>query len=368
MTRVLFVGVYRDGTGWANGAIQHILALDAAGIDVVCRPLKLNDASPELPRRILELEAKPSHGCDVVLQNVLPHQMDYNGRFRKNIGYYYSETSTFAGSAWPARLNQLDELWVANRQQVEAARQSGVTRPVKVVPPACDLERFMRSYQPLDVLRPYRDQGEFLFYWVGEYNRRKNLGAAVRAFHLEFQPHEPVRLVIKTHKPGMSPAECQQHVEADCQKVKDGLKLRSCKSEVVLTQRLTESGMMKLHQSCDCFVATSFGEAWCIPAFEAMASGKTPIVPASTGFLDYVDDNCGWLVETRPEPVFLSDDGFEDLFTGQESWASVDVLHLRRCMREAFEGPRQDKADRGIERAYDFSHLAVGQIMRNALA
>ena len=41
--KVLFIGCYRDGTGWAKAAGDYILAMDAAGIDVVCRPLKLND-------------------------------------------------------------------------------------------------------------------------------------------------------------------------------------------------------------------------------------------------------------------------------------------------------------------------------------
>jgi len=32
--KVLYIGHYRDGTGWGNAAVNNILAMDAAGIDV----------------------------------------------------------------------------------------------------------------------------------------------------------------------------------------------------------------------------------------------------------------------------------------------------------------------------------------------
>ncbi len=40
--KVLYIGCYRDHTGWGQAAIDYILAMDSVGIDVVCRPLKLN--------------------------------------------------------------------------------------------------------------------------------------------------------------------------------------------------------------------------------------------------------------------------------------------------------------------------------------
>ena len=72
--KVLFIGVYKDGTGWGNAAQNYILALDAAGVDVVPRAIKFNDRQAEVPQRILQLEKKSSKGCTHVIQNVLPHQ------------------------------------------------------------------------------------------------------------------------------------------------------------------------------------------------------------------------------------------------------------------------------------------------------
>jgi glycosyltransferase involved in cell wall biosynthesis len=294
--------------------------------------------------------------------------MDFNGWVR-NIGLYATETSNFRGSAWAERINSMDEAWVINTQMVTAARTSGVTVPLSIVPHATDITRFQRSYEPLDALKPYKKNGDFLFYFVGEAVRRKNLSALLKAFHTEFDENEPVQLVIKATRPGLSPADTKQYLTNYCSEVKRGLKLHTYKDEILVTDRLTEQGLMRLHSACDCFVMPSHGEAWCIPAFDAMAMGKTPIVTDWSGFKDYVTPETGWLVKHRMEPAFAAIETFDDLYTGKEAWASVDLYDLRRCMREAFEDGqlKAEKAFKGIEKAYDFSYAAVGRTMRELL-
>jgi glycosyltransferase involved in cell wall biosynthesis len=373
--RVLYIGVYRDGTGWGQAAIDYILALDAAGIDVVPRPLKLNDRDHRPPGRILELEKKTPQGCDVCIQHVLPHQMDYNGRFRRNIGLFASETSDFAPSSWADRLNLMDEVWVINYAQKQAAQKSGVTVPIHVVPHATDVTRFQRSYEPLPQLAGFRDAGMFAFYTLGEMVRRKNLAATLKAFHTEFDPSEPVSLVIQTSIPGQSPAQTGQGVRGFCDEIKRGLKLnggdtKRYAQELILAERLSDLDILRLHASCDCFVQPSFGESWSIPAFDAMAMGRTPIVTACTGYLDWMTPQTGWLVPGHEEPVFGALETFADVHTGAETWCAVDVLALRRALREAYtkDSLRQEKSAHGIQRAYDFSYENVGALMKELLA
>jgi len=372
--KLLYIGVYRDGTGWGQAAIDYMLSLDAAGVEVVARPLKLNATQHEPPARILELEAREARGCDVVVQHVLPHQMDFDGHFASNVALYASETSNFKDSAWASRLNCMDKALVINRQMVDAARTSGVTIPVSVVPHATNIERFMQSYEPLDILKPYRETGDFLFYFVGELVRRKNLSALIQAFHLEFDPSEPVQLVIKTNQSGVSKDDVEARVRILATEMKEGLKLHGgrpefYKEEVLVLDRLTDHGILRLHSACDCFVMPSYGEAWCLPAFDAMAMGRTPIVTACTGFLDYLSDCQGWLVPARQEPVCGATDTFSDLFTGNEQWWSIDVPCLRRAMREAYSNKelRISKGVNGVERAHDFTYHNVGHTMRRLL-
>ncbi len=368
---VLFVSPLLDGTGYSRAGIDYVLALDAAGVDVVPRALKLNDERHEPPARVRELMARPASGYNVVIQHCLPHQLSFSGSFGRNVALFAWETSNFLASSWADRLNCVDEVWAINAAQRTACLDSGVTVPVRVVPHASDVTRFQQSRRPLDCLAPHKQEGLFLFYSIGEFVRRKNFAGLLRAFHAEFDPYEPVGLILKTSVPGLSTAQSLEQVRAFCGEVRKGLKLPGGhhRPEIILTERLGDEEMLRLHASCDCYVTASYGEAWAIPAFDAMGMGKTPIAPASTGFLDYLSDAEGWPVGVRDEPVFGVLDSFEDLYTGGETWAAPDLLHLRRCMREAYEDStkRESKAARGIERAYDFSHPAVGKIMKAIL-
>jgi len=405
--KVLYIGPYKDETGWAHAAIENIMALDAAGVDVVCRPMKLNDATAEVPAKLLELESKSDKNCDVVIQNCLPHHTDYNGSFDKNIAYYFTETSHFRNSVWAERLNLMDEGWVPCDSVLEASRESFVDIPLNIVPVPCNVEKYQKKYEPLDM--PHL-KDKFVFYTIGEVHRRKNLADLIKAYHLEFGPEEPVALVIKGSLPGMPAGEVDKHIGEMCNQIKTQLKLYHSPQiylpETIITQHLTEEELMRLHATCDCYVSPSYGEGWNMPAFDAMAMGKTPICTKQGGPTDFLiwdqtsilnedgsftpdrrpiggqpnpmegrygsihNSLAGWLVEAQEEPVFGMKEGtFPDLYVGNESWAAINIAELRRAMREAFENveERTKRAENGVVRAYDYSHLRVGSLMRDLL-
>ena len=52
--KVLYIGNYKDGTGWANACIGNILSMDAAGIDVVPRAITFEEKEQDYPQRIKE--------------------------------------------------------------------------------------------------------------------------------------------------------------------------------------------------------------------------------------------------------------------------------------------------------------------------
>jgi glycosyltransferase involved in cell wall biosynthesis len=365
------LGVFLDGTGWSRAACEYAMAMDAAGVDVACRAVRLNDNDEEVDPRVRRLLDKPSGGRDVVIQHLLPSQMEYHGGFSLNAGLFASETSNFRRAGWADRLNMMDEAWVVNEQQVSACVASGVSVPVRVVPHAADLSLYQRSYRPIPELSRLTDAGETLFLWVGEYSRRKNLTAVLRAFHSEFDPSEGARLVIKTSVPGASTKDAEAAVRRACQSARDALKLRGGRfsEEVVITERLPAEDVMRLHASCDCFVTASHGEAWCYPCYDAMAMGKPTIAPAWGGFLSYCTQETSWLVPGRVESCFGATDTLRDIYTADEEWFYPDHASLRRAMRQAFSDPslRAEKGRAGVVRAYDFSHGEVGLLIKGLL-
>ena len=367
--KVLYIGVYKDGTGWGNAAKDYILAMDAVGIDVVPRALKLNDRKIDVHPRILELEKKSVIGANVVIQHILPHYFEYNSDL-KCIGAFATETSNFRVSSWGQKCNMLDQLWVFNQQSKnEACMNSGVHKPIEVVHHTSDISKFERTYEPFNFPEL---EDTFKFYFIGEAVRRKNLPSLIKAFHLEFDIYEPVSLLIKAHLPGLSAEESEKHLSQLIKNIKEGIKVNDSnkyKKEILITDYMNEEEIMQLHTTCDCFVMPSHGEAWSIPTFDAMAMGKTPIVTECTGFLDYINSDVGWLIPATTEPVFGVLDGFRDLYTGKENWWNPDINQLRKMMREAYENDklRKEKSENGVKHAYNFSYDKIGQKIKDLL-
>lgn len=383
--KVLYLGHYRDCSGWGQAAMDYIRSLHAVDVDVVCRPIKLNQSQGDIPEIIEELEKKDTVGVTHVIQHVLPHHMDYNCRVH-NIGLYATETSDFKYSGWPIKINQMDEAWVINRQQVGASQISGVKIPIHVVPHACDVSKFDKDWEPLDI--PY-NKGNFLFYFLGDFTKRKNLLALLMAFHTEFGRNEPVSLLIKTGKYGMSGPECGDKVSGLCRQVKESLKLypqvEDYHKEVIMGGHITEENIMRLHSSCDCFVMPSYGEAWCIPAFDALGFGNTPICTDVGGMRDFLGlFKNDLLVQGHDEIVSGMTDTFPNLCTGREYWTAIDHRELRGKMRNVYRGsqhsmmpPEVPDTIEGIdyvslkrhslESVHNYSYEAVGKIMLERL-
>ena len=124
---------------------------------------------------------------------------------------------------------------------VKASKDSGVTIPIHVVPHAADFSKFESGYKKLDIPNIH---GDFVFYFVGELNKRKNLEAFVRAFHSEFGTNEPVSILIKSNKHGLNSDQCASQIQTICNTVKAGLKkhpnILNYKEDLIITDFLSE--------------------------------------------------------------------------------------------------------------------------------
>ena len=360
--KVLYIGNYKDGTGWANACINNILALDAAGVEVVPRPITFNNSAGSCPERILQLEDNSEVGCDICIQHTLPHLYSYNSKF-KNIGFVATETSNFIESSWQHHANLMDEIWVPTESCRSACIQSGVTKEVKIAPHSLDTSKYNEI--------KYLEKGSkienllhtFNFAFVGEFVERKNIQALVKAFHMEFEPDEPVNLYIKTSQQSLD------YVQNYFTQIKSGLKLRkNYKEEVVICGQLSKDDYLSVLAQCHSFVMPSRGEGFCIPALEAMAMGIPVIYTEGTG----MDDFCyGTSVKSSEAPCFGAMSTMEYLYTANEKWREVDVQELMVSMREAFmkrdTGTAAENSRICLERSKEFSHESIGSKLKEIL-
>lgn len=348
---------------------MHILALDAVGIDVCPRRLRITGVeNPNLPERILELEKKDCRNSDYVILNTLPSFYERQGS-SKFIAYYVCETNNFKASGWTPKINIMDHAITSCYHNKKASQDSGVQIPISVVRHAIDVNKFDREY-PIHPIR-LQNKDSFIFYTISELTHRKNVSAILRAFHTEFGSNENVSLYIKTSPVGLG-NEPHKVIDELINKVKRGLKLHrdlhAYKKEFVICNFSSEEEINSIHTSCDCYLTSSRGEAFNLPLADAMLAGNIVVAPNHSG-MDYINENNAFVVKSYPGQCFGATDCLEDLYGGNESWWEIDVNDLRLQMRNAFE--KRNLAKKKIEHAkrdiQKFSFESVGSVYKRTL-
>jgi glycosyltransferase involved in cell wall biosynthesis len=360
---ILYVGNFHDGTGYARACCETAVALDAAGANVICRPITFNGGRNPCPVRISQLEDKPlPNRIDVVVQHTLPSAMAYDVRCGLNVASFYYEASHFLSSGWALRLNEMDLILTTPGISAESCANSSVRTQVVPLPLPSDPSRYCLSYRSPSWLSPYHEEQKFIFYTISENVRRKNLGGLIKAFLIAFRATDPVILVVKTSGDG-------KKVYAMIHELAQGLKLCRHAEIVVVTERLSDDDLMGLHDNANCFVQASCGEAWSYPAFDAMAMGNTPIVPDTETYRSYISDEAGYLVPTYLEPCSGGADEPADLYRADELWQVPSTKGLVEAMQRAYQEDAQSdaKASLGLDVAYRFTPQRVGKTLLEAI-
>ena len=357
--KVLYIGHYRDGTGWGNAAINNILAMDKAGINVVPRAITYETQDREYPERIKELESTSSYDCDICVQHTLPHLWSYDCSY-KNIGFIETESTSFKDTGWQYYANMMDEIWAPCYASKASCRMSGVNVPIEIVPHCLDIE----SYQSYGFTKKIGElENTFNFAFVGEFIERKNIQALLIAFHSEFRYNEPVNLFIKTSKHNVD------YVKNYCSNVKRGLKLRkSYKDEIIISGMLNFPDYVSVLKQCNSFVMPSRGEAFCIPLLEAMSLGIPAIYTANTGIEDYA---YGVKVKSLEKQCFGCVDSIPYLDNANSSWCEIDIAELRFAMRGQYmkwkTSQEEKEKQECIEAAHALDHKMIGLKIKDIL-
>lgn len=367
--KVLYIGHYKESSGWANAAIQNILALDSAGVDVVCRDIKLTNKPFELPEKIAQLERKSIDGVTDCIQHVLPHHLSGTKKLAgKNIAHYVAESMFSKKNSWHTFLDQMDEVWVPNDTLNENTSKF-VKPPVKTVPYAFDLSIYKNNYNILDL---YDLNSTFKFYTIADLNSRKNIESIIRCYYHTFKNKDNVLLIIKAYKYGLNSDDLQRYLIDLCNKIQSEMRLfknlANYPTIKFLTERIDSSLIYSLHKTCDCFVGISRGEGWSIPAFDAMCFGNKPICSKEGGPAMFIDPNnnlSGYLVEGQYDICNQADGAFDHIFTGSEFWFTPSEQKTCEAMRESYENRKKHESPWELGQKY--SYEKIGQTMKDLL-
>lgn len=340
---VLFVGPYRQNDGWGYASRDYIRAIASnSNINLTTRPLYLaygNTDTEFNDKQIIEYESRVFDKYDMIIQKALPQYLFYDGRFKKNIGLFTLEISDLKNTKILENINRMDEIWVPSEIEKNSLIKSGVYKTVRAIGQPIDID----SLKPTAIMNfENTPKDAFKFYSIFENNERKNLEDLLIAFSLAFNHNDNVALIIKT-------TGNISQLNAYSQQIKRKLNInRAYKNEVFVTSRISYQDVINFHYSCDCFVSSSYGEAFCRPAAEALCLGKNPIVNKNTGMKDYINDSNGFLVNSYKCPVILDQNpiaGNNDYYNANQHWYKIDMYDLIAKMQQAYLMFKKDKKE-----------------------
>lgn len=348
-------------------ACDTILAMDAVGIDVSIRSFKLAAQSVEPPARIRELERNSVDGVDIVITHTLPVYFAYHGG-PKNVGMFHMETTSWKPSGWAFFMNLMDHLLVTCPENKKAAIESGVTKPIGVIPRGIDPSLHNKDgYKKLNL----NLGGRYAFYHIGDYSTRKNTDNLIKAYFQAFTRADNVVLVLKTYFEGKSPQESMRMLQEKILEIKKSMRLWGTDHYppiIAITDYWSSEDMMALHAMCDCFVTAETGSAWTLPNHTALAFGNWTI--SSKWVNDqYVKDGInGTLVGGKFESACgMTQCPFPNLYTAHEEWYVPDTKELSLAMKATYrDKPLVEKAVLS-EFLNEYSYGVVGNKIKKEL-
>jgi hypothetical protein len=364
--KILFISHSHENSGFSYSAHTFVKSLIAAGLDVVCRHIKLNQIQAKVPDFIEKCEKKNLDGCTHVIQYLLPHHMSYVEGL-KNIGICMYDLDSLRYCGWDRCLNCMDEIWLP---QPWSSFQHELTPPTRYIPICCDTSVYKKKYQKLDIKQIC---GTYVFYTIADLNIRKNIRDTALAFYNEFHTNEPVSLVIKSGASGMTPEASAKIIMDSFASIKNDTKLYphilDYKTEIVITNHLSEDEINMLHITGDCFVNTSRSEAWSIPSFDAWSFGNRVIYYRSENTCYPFLNGSSYLysVKCNITPSFGYNDTFPQLGSTRENWCDSNIPDLQKAMRNSYNDWKI-KPKKIIHNNYEeYSYESVGKKILKAL-
>ena len=354
--KVLYIGNYRDASGWGAAAEANILAMHSVGIDVVTRPVSFGKQKNPHPD-IIELEKKECKGADICIQHVLPEYYYYNSKI-KNIGFYCYETTSLEFSGWKPKLKMMDELWVMSTEDEATAINNGLNN-VRVAKFSIDADRYNPLLKTGEISELSQNQYNFVF--VGDWNKRKDILSLLRAYYTEFHPSEPVGLLIKLSSSNTT--KCLEEFNKLNDYVKSGLKLRKNYQNVsVVCGDMQFDHYISVLNQCHCFVCPSHGESCCIPAVEAQALGLSVIATQGIGLETYLTH--GFVVQSTTDDCFGMESSLPEIQTAREQWRQINVSQLRMGMRSFYHNEPINKLEQSKKYKAEFNHKVIGEELK----
>jgi glycosyltransferase involved in cell wall biosynthesis len=189
-------------------------------------------------------------------------------------------------------MNLVGQVWVACKLNAEVLASSGVSpEKIRVVPLP-----FFKDDPLLKLRNRTRKPGPVRFYHIGKWEPRKAQDKILEAFLLAFSPGQAqlclrcssFKEAIKDYPSG--PVEAIRRLLRDPDVQANGWTSENIgKGVEIIGEKLSNEGIVKLHEIGDVYVTLSRGEGFDMPSFDAKIAGNLVIHTPSGGPIDFCD-------------------------------------------------------------------------------
>lgn len=366
--RIRYYGHLQQETGYGRAALDLASALARAGHQLEVRTIGPRPEAWTPPAGFASGPGTPEVVIVHTLPGDCPRVLELEGLRRgagpKLVAYTTWEALSAPPDLVSALIAGFDQVWVpswATAAAFKADKPGGES--VHVLPHCFDES----------VYRPLASGNGFVyrFYWIGAWTARKNPSGLIRAFALAFGPGDPVELVL--HSPGCPPDSFALAL------AQTGLDQSDLPRIALSNRHVSADTVARMHVEADCFVTAARGEAWNLPAFDAMLAGRHVIAQRGLGSDDFLQHTSAELINGWEAPAMVdvvasrSDDasitmktvGAQGL-TSRSCWLEPDLWALSEAMRWAVQ-----RRTRTIDLAYDpaerFGYAAVAKLALDML-
>lgn len=272
---VRYTGAFQDASGYASAARSFVTSLHLAGVDTTTElAVHMKEHTHygwegelcyQLQDRNIPYKVKILHVTPDMYESYMEPK-------KYHIVRLAWETDRLP-KGWDRFCNQMGELWTSSPHMIELFKRSGVKVPMYAFPEPIDVTMGDKNYGKFSVPT---HQG-FLFYSIFQWIERKNPRALLKAYWKAFQGKDDVTLLIKTFRLSYDDDE-RRRIRNDIILWKNEMGEGKWPRVLVSFDLLDQEGIMKLHQTGECFVLGHRGEGWCLVPETQIVTNKG-IVP-----------------------------------------------------------------------------------------
>lgn len=197
-------------------------------------------------------------------------------------------------------LQDFDQIWSPSHASLaslySAELESAGNMPVRRLIPHCFDEAAWQERVDRHVGQ-LRDESRFSFYYIGATSSRKNLQGLLRAWAFAFSEAD-TDVILRI----VAPANDAQRAALLAQ---TGLKVNEM-APIEWRSGISDAEIQDLHWNTgDCFVTATRGEAWNLPAFDAMLARRHVLSPWGLGSDDFLKDTTAELYNASSAPAYV---------------------------------------------------------------